>query len=105
MQEMITARVFELSEEDLLLLEERDDLLKGWAFSYRVHLSSPDQRNRQLLNGLNSESPRTREHACDLIGDLWLRELRHELAPLFTDPISYVSEAANYNYQMLAPNE
>ena len=105
MQEMITTHTFELSEKDLLFLEKRDDLLKGWAFSYRVHLSSPEQRNKQLVDGLKSESPRTREHACDLIGDLWLRELRYKLSPLFTDPVSYVSEAASYNYYLLAPNE
>lgn len=101
-QEMIESKSFELSDEDMLALEERDDLFKGWVFSYRIYRSQTESRSTQLNAGLSSKSPRTREHACDLIGDFLLKDFREKLVPLFTDKVPFVAEAAIYNHQMLS---
>lgn len=100
--EMVSERQFLLSDEELDSLAERDEVLAGWVFAYRVSLLAGAAQTEHLLNGLRHSNPRVREQACDLIGDMRLLALRWALSPLCSDSVAFVAEAARYNHDMLA---
>lgn len=104
--EMIRTQQFILDESDIISLESRNnEVLCGWTFAYRVSRESGLAKIEMIKTGLNSLNPRIREHACDIIGEQSIRELREELSKLFVDSDNYVAQAARYNFNEVFEDE
>jgi len=94
----IQARLFPLTPKELAALGKSDDeLLRAWGMTYLCY-ALPEMRVEVLRKALQSPNPHVREHACDVIGDERIEDLKEEMKPLLEDPDERVAEAAKYNY-------
>lgn len=85
------------------LIRQPDERLSALAMTY-LSYAFPDEAISLLHNGLQSQNPRQREYACDVVGDRGLVELRPDLISLRDDPDEYVRQAAESNLAMLEGN-
>lgn len=95
----INAECFALSELQLSGCRDSDnDRLAALAMVYRCRWKS-EQRIGLLRDALQSSNPRTREYACDEIGDFQLSELANDLTGLLDDDDADVVSAAECNLE------
>jgi hypothetical protein len=81
------------------LMQQSDERLSALAMTY-LSYAYPSEAISLLQDGLQSQNPRQREYACDVIGDCGLEELQSEMAALLNDPDEYVRQAAQSNLEM-----
>ncbi len=91
-----------MMDEDLLTeveFKHNNDLVSGWIFAYRAYKNGAADLIKYLMENFNHSNPRVREQVCDIVGDEQIIALRSKLLDLFDDPVTYVAEAAKYNYE------
>lgn len=97
--EMVRLRKFDLSADDIQSLDQQNDqIISGWVFAYRLVQLPKADWDSILRNAILDTNPRIREQVCDIIGDEHIERLRDDLKLMFDDPVSFVAEAAKYNY-------